>query len=313
MNPRLILAAFAFLAAVLFSTTDAHAETRVLIVVGPTNHPPGSHEVAAGGRLMQHCIEHMENVRGVKAEVVSEWPKEQAVLDAVSTVVFIGDQFPPMRMPDSAAIMTQLGAMMKRGCGIVCVHYATGLRAEDVAADGAHPLLGWLGGYFATKCAHHQSIAKIYPAATITPAAAGHPMLRGWKEFTLNDEPYINNWFGGEGNALLPGVTVLATSMLPPESPKSERVAWCVERADGGRGFGIVMPHFYRNWKLDDLRRFILNGIVWTAKLDVPAGGVQTALPDLATFAPASVEPLPPKPKKTEPPPAESPKPEAAK
>jgi type 1 glutamine amidotransferase len=200
-------------------------------------------------------------------------------------------------MPDSAAILTQLGAMMKRGCGIVCVHYATGLRAEDVGDDGAHPLLGWLGGYFATRCKHHQSIAKIYPAATITPAAAGHPVSRGWKEFTLNDEPYINNYFGGEGNALLPGVTVLATSMLPPEVPKSERVAWCIERADGGRGFGIVMPHFYRNWKNEDLRRFILNGIVWTAKLDVPAGGVQTVLPDLATFAPASVEPLPPKPK----------------
>ena len=311
MNLRSLLATLAFLAAVLFSTTAAHAETRVLIVVGPSTHPPGSHEVAAGGRVLQHCIEHMENVRGVKAEVVSEWPKDPAVLDAVSTVVFIGDQFPPMRMPDSAAIMAQLGAMMKRGCGIVCVHYATGLRAEDVGEDGAHPLLGWLGGYFATKCKHHQSVAKIYQAATITPAAPSHPVSRGWKEFTLHDEPYINNWFGGEGNALLPGVTVLATSMLPPESPKSERVAWCVERADGGRGFGIVMPHFYGNWKLEDLRRFILNGIVWTAKLDVPADGVKTASPDLAAFGPESVEPLPPKPKPA--PPADAPKPEAAK
>ncbi len=313
MNLRSFLASLAIFTAVLFSVAAASAETRVLIVIGPTTHPPGSHEVAAGGRLMKHCIESMENLRGVKADVVTEWPKEQAVLDAVSTVVFIGDQFPPMRMPDPAAIMTSLGAMMKRGCGIVCVHYATGLGAEDVAEDGAHPLLGWLGGYFATKCKHHQSIAKIYAAATITPATPSHPVSRGWKEFTLNDEPYINNWFGGEGNALLPGVTVLATSMLPPEAPKSERVAWCVERADGGRGFGIVMPHFYRNWKNEDLRRFILNGIVWTAKLDVPAGGVQTAAPDLATFAPASVEPLPPKPKKIEQPPADAPKPEAAK
>ena len=316
MNLRPLLAAFTLLAAVLFSAPDVRAGTRVLIVVGPSNHPPGSHEVAAGGRLMRHCIEHMANVPGVKADVFNEWPKDQAVLDAAATVVFIGDNFPPMRMPDSAAIMTQLGAMMERGCGIVCVHYATGLRAEDVAADGAHPLLGWLGGYFATKCAHHQSIAKIYAAATITPVAAAHPVSRGWKEFTLHDEPYINNYFGGEGNAVLPGVTVLATSMLPPESPKSERVAWCVERADGGRGFGIVMPHFYANWKIEDLRRFILNGIVWTAKLDVPAGGVQTALSDLAAFAPASIEPLPPKPKKIESaskPPVELPKPEGIK
>ncbi len=303
------LAHFAVFTAVLFFPADARAESRmlkprVLIVVGPSNHPPGSHEVAAGGRLMKHCIEHMENVPGVKADVVTEWPKDQTLLDAVSTVVFIGDTFPLARMPDTQANLASLGAMAGRGCGIACVHYATGLRAEDVGDDGAHPLLGWLGGYFATKCKHHQSIAKIYAAA------ATHPVSRGWKEFTLNDEPYISNYFGGEGNALLPGVTVLATSMLPPDAPKSERVAWCVERADGGRGFGIVMPHFYRNWKNDDLRRFILNGIVWTAKCEVPAEGVKTPAPDLAAFAPASIEPLPPKPKTA---PVEAPKPEAAK
>jgi hypothetical protein len=189
--------------------------------------------------------------------------------------------------------------MMKRGCGIVCVHYATGLRAEDVAPDGEHPLLHWMGGYFATRCQHHQSVAKIYPAATISPTAPGHPVSRGWREFTLHDEPYINNYFGPDGNRPAPNVITFATSQLPPEAPKREIVAWGIDRPDGGRGFGIVMPHFYRNWRDDDLRRFIFNGIVWTAGLEVPAGGVQTARPDLASFAPASVEPLPPKAKKT--------------
>jgi hypothetical protein len=52
------------------------------------------------------------------------------------------------------------------------------------------------------------------------------------------------------------------------------------------------MPHFYHNWTIDDLRRFIMNGIVWTAKIEVPKEGVQTTLPDLATFEPGSVEPV---------------------
>jgi type 1 glutamine amidotransferase len=309
LSLRPLLAALALISATLLFAAGVVAETRVLIVAGPSNHPPGTHEVAAGARLMKHCIERMENVPGVKADVVTEWPKDQAVLDAAGTVVFIGDNFPLMRMPDAQANLASLGAMMKRGRGIVCVHYATGLRAEDVGDDGAHPLLGWLGGYFATRCEHHQSIAKIYPAATIMPAAPQHPVSRGWRDFTLHDEPYINNYFGGEGNALLPGVTVLATSMLPPELPKSERVAWCIERPDGGRGFAIVMPHFYRNWRVEELRRFILNGIVWTAKLDVPPPGVRTAEPDLAAFAPASVEPPPPKPKPASPPPQPAPVP----
>lgn len=302
--PKLLL----IVAAALLSFASAAADepatkpgdksvAQVLIVVGPSSHPPGSHEVAAGGRLLAHALEHSENLRGVRAEVVTEWPQDRKRLDEVAAVVFIGDTFPPMRMPQSERIMQELAAMTARGCGIVCLHYATGLRAEDVAADGEHPLLHWMGGYFATRCNHHKSIAKIFPAATITPAASDHPVSRGWTEFTLHDEPYINNYFGPDGNRLARGVTAFATSQLPPEDPKAEIVAWGVERPDGGRGFGIVMPHFYKNWALDDLRTFILNGVVWTAKVDVPKDGVRTARPDLAAFAPASIEPKPREPK----------------
>jgi type 1 glutamine amidotransferase len=242
---------------------------------------------------MQHCLQSMLNVPGVQAEVLFEWPQKPAALEGVSTLVFIGDIFPPQRLADSPLILSQVAAMMKKGCGLVCVHYATGLRAVDVPADGNHPLLQWLGGYFATKNAHHQSVAKVFPSVTIEPAAAGHPVSRGWRAFTLPEEPYYNNYFGPGGNQLAPNVTALATSQLPPEAPRREVVAWAVERADTGRGFGIVMPHFYNNWRNEDLRRFILNGIVWTAKLEVPAGGVETAAPDLARFQPESIEPKP--------------------
>ena len=61
-------------------------------------------------------------------------------------------------------------------------------------------------------------------------------------------------------------------------------VTEAIERQDTGRGFGVVMPHFYRNWKDENLRRFILNGIVWRARRDVPTEGVRTTLPALATF-----------------------------
>ena len=267
------------------------SRTRVLIIVGPSNHPPGSHEVAAGGRLMKYCLENMSNISNVQADWYDEWPKDQRVLDEASSVVFIGDTFPPQRMPETATILAKLDAMMERGCGIVCVHYATGLWGQDVEADGAHPLLHWLGGYFANKtCPHHQGEARIYSAATITADTSDHPISRGWKEFTLHDEPYINNYFGKDENRLASNVTAIASSMLPPEMPKRETVSWCVERADGGRGFAIVMPHFYKNWAMNDLRCLILNGIVWTAKLDVPTDGVKTALPALKEFQPVSVE-----------------------
>lgn len=263
---------------------------RILILVGPSQHPPGTHEVAAGGRLLEHCL----RAAGVKADVRTDWPTDtpKAFAD-VTAVAFIGDLFPPEVMPSRDAIMTDLAAMTKRGCGIVALHYATGLEAKHVSAEGDHPLLHWTGGYFATRCKHHQSVARVFKEATIEPAKVNHPILRGWKGFTVHDEPYINNYFGKDGP--VKGVTELATAMLPPETPKKEPVAWAIERADGGRGAGIVMPHFYRNWMQDDMRALILNAIVWAAKQDVPKAGVQVKLPELATFKPAAVEPIPKK------------------
>ncbi|MDO8545011.1 MAG: ThuA domain-containing protein [Opitutaceae bacterium] len=294
MKFRRALFWFSFaLASLSLGAAPTTAPARVLIIVGPSNHPPGSHEVAASGRLLKHCVEHMDNLPGVQVDLVNEWPVDRSRRDRAATVILLGDTFPAMRLPNAQRNLADLAEMMARGCGIVCVHYSTGLRAEDVAGDGEHPLLHWTGGYFATRCKHHQSVAKIFPSVTISPAAANHPVSRGWREFTVSEEPYYNNYFGRDGNRLAPGVTALATSMLPPESPKREIVAWSIERPDGGRGFGIVMPHFYRNWKNEDLRRFILNGVAWTAKLEVPATGVRTTLPDLATFAPESIEPKP--------------------
>jgi len=276
---------------------NAHAQdsrptsTNVLILVGPSTHPPGTHEVAAGARLLAHCLSHAENVAGIQAQVVSQWPEDRQSLQKVATVVFTGDRFPPEEMPDHDRIMGELATMMDHGCGLVCIHYSTGLGANHVAPDGDHPLLRWMGGYFATRCPHHQSIARIYTAATIEPTKSDHPVLRGWKSFTIHDEPYIKNYFGPNGPAAT--VTPLATSMLPPESPQKEIVAWAVARPDGGRGVGVVMPHFYKNWRVDDLRKLILNAVVWSAKLEVPSDGVKTAPPNLSQFEPVAVEPRP--------------------
>ena len=286
----LILSGVLLLVAAVITSASHAADTtkNVLIVVGPSNHPPGTHEVAAGGRVMAHCLRQVD---GLHADLVEGWPEDKEVAANADTIVFIGDIFPPERLPNRNEIMADLSTAMDRGCGIVCIHYATGLRGEHVADDGAHPLLRWLGGYFATGgCKHHRSVARIVPA-TLTPENVDHPVLRGWKEFHFDDEPYWNNYFGKDGPA--ENVISLVSTMLPPDSPKKETVAWAVERPDGGRGVGLVIPHYFRNWKIDDLRTLVLNSICWSAKCEIPANGVQTSMVDLAAFEPASVEPKP--------------------
>jgi hypothetical protein len=238
--------------------------------------------------LIEYCLDNAENISSIDAEFLSEWPSDEEKLANAQTVVFIGDIFPPERMPDPGKIKDRLAKMMDRGCGIVCVHYATGLRASMVSADGDHPLLRWLGGYFATGCPHHRSIARVC-TATLCPEDIEHPILHGWKQFTFDDEPYWNNYFGKNGPQ--DNVTSLVYSMLPADAPKKETIAWAVDREDGGRGVGIVVPHYYRNWRIDDLRTLVLNSIVWTAKVEVPNEGVKSSLPDIARFQPDAVEP----------------------
>ena len=208
----------------------------------------------------------------------------------MSSIVFIGDRFPPERMEDPARIKADLAKLMEGGCGLICIHYATGLQAAHVSEDGDHPLLHWIGGYFATGCKHHRSVARIC-TATLTPEKCEHPVLRGWKAFTIDDEPYWNNYFGKDGPAA--NVTSLVTTMLPQDNPQKETVVWAVDRTDGGRGVGAVVPHYFRNWQVDDLRMMLLNAICWTAKLEIPAAGVKSSLPELAVFKPDSVEPRP--------------------
>jgi type 1 glutamine amidotransferase len=53
---------------------------------------------------------------------------------------------------------------------------------------------------------------------------------------------------------------------------------WVAERAGGGRGFGFTGGHFHKNWGHDDFRKVVLNAILWIAKVDVPDGGVSSAL-----------------------------------
>ena len=57
---------------------------------------------------------------------------------------------------------------------------------------------------------------------------------------------------------------------------RKEAVMWAVERPDGGRGFGFTGGHFHKNWQSDTFRKVILNALCWVAKVDVPAGGIDS-------------------------------------
>jgi hypothetical protein len=50
-------------------------------------------------------------------------------------------------------------------------------------------------------------------------------------------------------------------------------VGWVFERPGGGRSFGTTLGHPYSNFQIEAFRRMIVNGILWAAHVEVPAGG----------------------------------------
>jgi type 1 glutamine amidotransferase len=90
-----------------------------------------------------------------------------------------------------------------------------------------------------------------------------HPICRGWNEYELHDEFYLNPTIADKATPLLQ-VTVKGTPVV---------VGWAYERPDGGRSFATTLGHFYRNFQQDDFRRMIVNAILWSAQVEISQSG----------------------------------------
>jgi hypothetical protein len=53
---------------------------------------------------------------------------------------------------------------------------------------------------------------------------------------------------------------------------------WTIERAAGGRGFGVTGGHFHDNWGNDNVRKAVLNALHWVTKVEVPDKGVESTV-----------------------------------
>src|SRR4029079_7933138 len=63
-------------------------------------------------------------------------------------------------------------------------------------------------------------------------------------------------------------------------SGRDETMMWAYERPGGGRSFGFTGGHFHANWGDRNQRKLMLNALLWLAKVDVPAQGVEDAITD---------------------------------
>lgn len=292
------------LASLLALTVASQAADKktVVMIAGKPSHGPGQHEHNAGIQLLaKSLMQHEGDKLDIKIHLDAEWPSPEELAKADSIVIYSdgGGGHPAIQGEHLQDLATQ----MKRGCGFVCLHYATEIPADK----GGPEFLQWLGGYFEANWSVNPHWEANYAELP------KHPISNGVKPFTTTDEWYFHMRFP-EG---MKGTTPIL-SAVPPESTMSRKdgahegnptvraevaaqkpqsTAWACERPDGGRGFGFTGGHFHKGWGNEDQRKLVLNAIVWTAKVEVPANGVESTVTEEELNANQDPKPAPaPKP-----------------
>ena len=229
--------------------------TRILLIGKDRDHPFRTHEYMADSKLLARCLEQTE---GVKCVVSNGWPKDAAAFEGVKTIVL------HTRMGGDvlfhASHREQARALLKKGVGLVAIHWATGASADE----RGELYLKALGGWFSARTFSRYLVRK----TVLKRAAPDHPVCRGWKDYELREEYYIKLRF-------VPGAKPVFTTVIDGEE---YAIGWVYERPDGGRSFGTVGGHFHGNFGIEEFRRGIVNGILWTAGVAVPEGGAPCAI-----------------------------------
>lgn len=269
----------------LLSTTIALAAEpgpKIVLIAGKKSHGPGHHEYENGCRLLAETMKASPSFKAARIEVHPDgWPRDPGTLEDAATILIFSDgsdhrrEDHPLLLGDRLATLRRL---MEKGVGLVAIHYSLFVPTKE-AGEG---FLDWLGGYFdyengppprnwASKITHCPSVC--------IPATPGHPVCRGLRPFPLTEEYYHAIRFPVDRA----GWTPILTAKIPSDGP-DEVIAWAKERPNGGRGFGFTGGHFHSNWASPPFRRLVLNALAWTAKIDVPANGVEATLPPTVRF-----------------------------
>ena len=227
----------------------------IVILAGKKSHGPGDHEYEADAVLLYDCLRLSPHAGSLRASVhFNGWPNDAKTLDDADTIVLLSDgldkpypreQHPFLRGDHLAVIEKQV----RRGCGLVLIHWPLWVPA----AIGREKFMPWIGGF----CDYENPPGPGMSDRVDWNKQLAHPVCRGLEPFTFQDEYYPNVRFGGDDPRF--------TAILPFAGRAKDSVwAWTWQRADGGRSFVYVGGHAHANWRIDPLRRTILNGILWS-------------------------------------------------
>jgi type 1 glutamine amidotransferase len=222
------------------------------------DHAWNTHMYREECHLLAKCLNQTPGVEAVVSPDL-DWPADPMLLKGVKAVVFYSRPaddilFAPERRRQTAGLF-------QSGVGYAAVHWGTGVRKKEHLAD-YRDLLGGAWQYGKDKLS-----VGTYRLEQVSPDS---PVCRGWLPYDLRDEIYLE-----------PAIHPKATPVLKVSvRDKDHVVAWTHDRTNGGRSFGTTLGHFHDNFRTEAFRRMVVNGILWSARVEVPAGGAPVAVTD---------------------------------
>jgi type 1 glutamine amidotransferase len=259
----------------VFASWSTAATREILLIAGPPSHTPLAHEQNAAAMLFARFLNEVPGIHATVSK--SGWPSDDSLIAKADAIwVFCDGGEKHLIAKDGHT--AQIQAAADRGAGLMFYHY--GVEPPDKSLH--QEFLNWIGGYFEL----HYSVNPEWEADfTSFPK---HPITRGVTPFKIKDEWYYNMRFREDQKGITPIlVTVPPASSLnrkdgPHENNPDVRskigqpqcMMWAYERPGGGRGVGYTGGHFHMNLADDNVRKLILNALVWVAKGQVPADGV---------------------------------------
>ena len=280
----LLILLFAYAATTYAKQTRPGQTTKTIVLIGgPRTQGPAEHDHPNGIRVLQTILESSPDIKAFNLRVEAYpdgWPVDDAAFDNAATAIwyFDGLQSHPMMNAERRARFAKL---MARGVGLVALHQASTLMPDDKDI----PLTDWLGG------ARYGMFDRTYESVAFQPA--NHPVSRGVGSFTLHDEFYPTVRFPSDSRSvpILSGTFYVEIENGKPRPLRIDikPAAWAFERPNGGRGFSFTGLHDLVNLDHPQLRRLLLNAIVWTAQMEVPSTGIRSGVPDAATRVVASL------------------------
>lgn len=223
---------------------------RILLVPTKLDHAWATHMYTDVCRLLAETLNQTPGVEAIVSPDL-DWPTDAGLLEQIDGLVYYSRPAGDILLSPQHRAAAE--ALMSRGVGLTAIHWSTGAEL-DVGPQYERILGGWFNFDFSGLAVDRKRLQQVEP---------NHPICRGWSEYDLRDEFYLNLKFHPEA------IPVLKVNV----DGQDQTVAWTLRREDGGRSFGTTLGHFHDNFSLPDFRRMIANGILWTAGLDIPEAG----------------------------------------